>query len=192
MNKMTPIAMACALALAGCGGSSDDGTENPSAGNQDLSTTTLNISTKDYFDNTGIAGANVVVTEYIGDDTNTYSAVTDENGDVAVTVYQNADRLVVSSDASSYGEYSAIVTNGDTSVELYLQPTTGVVTFPASQDSDLAVNNLNIVSLSANSLVDSDGNVATGDVTAEITVIDPSVDPEFMPGNFEDHRSCHR
>lgn len=185
MNKMTPIAMACAFALAGCNGSNDNGTSDSSTDNQGLATTTLNISTKDYFDDSDIAGANVVVTEYMGDDTNTYSGITDENGDVAVTVYQNADRLVVSSDANSYGEYSAIVTNGDTSVELYLQPTTGVVTFPAAQDSDLAVNSLDIVSLSANSLVDSDGNVATGDVTAEITVIDPSVDPELMPGTFE-------
>ncbi len=168
-----------ALGLTACGGgdsgsSSDDGS-------------TLTVTASDYFTGSTLSGTSITVTETVDGSTNTYSGVTDDNGELTVTVSNDADRIVVSGDVDGYGEYSSVITNGDSDVELFLQPVNGEDTFSPTEDSDLGVDgvSVSVVSLSANSLVDANGSAPSGDVTAEITIIDPSVDPDLMPGNYE-------
>ncbi|WP_165312496.1 hypothetical protein [Vibrio ziniensis] len=176
-----------ATTLAGCGGGgggSDSNNSNDNS-NDGGASAVLTVTASDYFTGTSLSGTEILVTETVDGSTNTYSGTTDENGELTLTVSSDADRIVVSGDAADYGEYSRIITDGSLSVQLFMQPINSSVTFSPSSSSDLTVSDLNVVSLAANSIVDADGNAPAGDVTAEITIIDPSVDPELMPGNYE-------
>ena len=150
-----------------------------------LPSTVLTVQTQNYFTGDAIEGAPVSITATEDGDEITRTGITDSNGEISVAVADDAERIVVSSDAEGYGEYSAIVTTLDQTVDLFLQPVNAEISFTPTTESDLEVSGINVVSLAANSLVDENGNTPTGDVSAELTIIDPSVDPELMPGNFE-------
>ncbi len=184
MNKIGTLSIIFSSVLVGCGGedsSNNSGEESSSV----VSTMTMTVKASNYFTGDSIEGASIVIVEGSDEQITSYSGVTDSNGEVSLDVNSDVTRFIVSGDAQSFGEYSKVIVNGDQNIELFLQPVNAELTFSPDQDSDLEVSGIDIVSLPANSLVDSDGNIPTGDVNAEVTIIDPSVDPELMPGNYE-------
>lgn len=152
----------------------------------------MSVSTtvQNYFTGEAIAGALVKVSTRLATGVGeTVSAIADANGTVALKVPADAvQALVVSADASGFGEHSATVAvNGadPVSTTLSLQPANVETTFDATQQASLTLDSgAEIVSLPASSLVDASGNAVSGTVTSEVTLIDPSRDPELMPGGF--------
>lgn len=150
-----------------------------------LPSVTLNIQSKNYYTGSLIEGALISVSATKDGNSVVSSGVTDENGEFSVVVSDNAQRITASGDADGYGEYSVVVSTADQVVDIFLQPINADVSFTPSAESNLDVLGLSIVTLPANSLVDENGNGPIGDLNAELTVIDPSLDPDLMPGNFE-------
>jgi len=145
----------------------------------------LSIQTSDYFDGEAIEGVEVTVNSIQNETRVTRSGVTDSNGEATIIVSSDAERVVISSDIAGYGEYSSVTTATDQTVFMFLQPINANLTFTPTQTANLNVAGLNVVDLAPNSLVDENGNPASAELSAAITVIDPSVDPDLMPGNFE-------
>ncbi len=145
----------------------------------------LSIQTSDYFDGDAIEGVAVTVNSMQNGTSVARSGVTDNNGETTIIVSNDAERVVISSDIAGYGEYSAVTTATDQTVFMFLQPINANLSFTPSETANLNVAGLNVVDLAANSLVDENGNPASAELSAAVTIIDPSVDPDLMPGNFE-------
>ncbi|GGI70380.1 YfaP family protein [Shewanella gelidii] len=97
-----------------------------------------------------------------------------------------SERLTLTADAAGYAEAALSMAQNEVaqSHRLLLQPVHGNVTFDATQATDLSVENTVLVSLPENSLVDANGNPATTAVAAELTIINPAIDIEMMPGDM--------
>ena len=150
-----------------------------------LPSTTLNIQSKDYFSGNVIEGAAITVSASVNGNQITREGISNESGELLIILSADAQRITVNGDANAYGEHSEVLRTVDQVVDLFLQPVNAEITFTPSVESNLEVSGLSIVTLPANSLVDGNGNAATSNVIAEITIIDPGFDPDLMPGNFE-------
>lgn len=145
----------------------------------------LSIQSKNYFTGSIIEGAEISVSATENGNNVIRTGLTDASGELSISVADDAERIIVSGDASGYGETSEIILAVDQVVDMFLQPVNAEVEFVPTVIAELEVSGLSIVTLPANSLVDEEGNAAAGNVSAELTVIDPSIDPSLMPGNFE-------
>ncbi|WP_298941272.1 hypothetical protein [uncultured Psychromonas sp.] len=178
-NPKVVALISCSLVLSACGDSSND-TVEPAE-----SSATLNIQSKNYFTGDLIEGASISISSTINGSTFTNTGTTDENGELNIALPEDAQRIIVNGDADGYGEYSVIVTSDDQNIDLFLQPSNLESSFDPSTAFNLELSGLSIVSLPANAFVDENGDSPTGNINAELTIIDPSTDPELMPGNFE-------
>lgn len=145
----------------------------------------LNIQSKNYVSGTTIDGAEISIS-LMENGTNTIrTGVTDESGRLIVLLADDATNIIVSGDAEGYGELSVKVLVIDQVVDMFLPPVNASTTVIPAEAKDLEVKGLIIVSFPANSLVDENDVPATATMNAEITVIDPSIDLNLMPGNYE-------
>lgn len=115
---------------------------------------------------------------------------TDANGDysLSVSVAEESARVAVSFSSSSYVATQRIVeaSSGDSAdVDTTLLPVSLSISINPAVAQTLVVSGSPAqVSLTASSLVDSSGVTVTDPVTANVTPVDPSSDPELMPGDF--------
>ena len=97
-------------------------------------------------------------------------------------------RINVRADASGFASQSKIVeavaSQDQASVALRLLPVQQEVALQPTDDAEVAVGGQRVLSLPANSLVDASGSVVIDRATARVTVLDPSVEPSAMPGDF--------
>ena len=188
--------MAFSILLASCGGgsggsggsgvSSDDSDPDPLPTVQPAPDTRPSITahTVDYY--TGSPVGNASVTASWGDGEDEYfSAQTNSSGEATLRYPEGAESLTVYSDANDYAEYGRKFSFISSSIDIELVPVQTRVTISSSVTNDVEVDGDALVSLPANAFVDADGSAYTGDITAELTVIDPRQDPELMPGQYE-------
>jgi hypothetical protein len=99
---------------------------------------------------------------------------------------QLSDRLTLVADATNYSEAARSISRNElTQVHtLQLQPVHASISFDATQASELAVDGNVLVNLPENSLVDLNGNLVSSAVVAELTIINPAIDIEMMPGDM--------
>jgi len=166
-----------AALLGSCSSSSSSDTAAPPAA------TTGKVVGKVSSNLTGTAIANAMVTA------GTVSAVTGSDGTYLLDNMAVSNNTILTISASGYAFTSKIasVTAGNTSrVDVALQPvaasvsiaslaTATLLTVPASSAA---------VQLEANALVTALSGTPAYPVTASITPIDPSSNPQLMPGNF--------
>jgi hypothetical protein len=145
----------------------------------------LHIQSKNYFTGTIIQGAEISVSVVENGNNVIHTGLTDASGELIIILAEDSERIVVSGDADGYGEFSKIVLLVDKIVDMFLPPVNEEVLFAVAGAVELEVSGLSIVTLPANSLVDENGNPAVGEVSAELTLIDPSIDPNLMSGNYE-------
>ncbi|CAA6807455.1 MAG: Unknown protein [uncultured Sulfurovum sp.] len=134
---------------------------------------------------TGLAVAGVDVS--VGSRTVT----SDANGAYLLQVDGNpGDRIVVGISGDGYSSTSKIVSMGtEVNARMLLNvdvlPVAFRETFDSTQDftAQVADSPAN-VAIEANSLVNANGDTVTGDITAELTPIDPALDISLMPGNM--------
>ena len=172
------LALSAVALLSACGGSGGGG-GTPSSPPPATGTITGKVS-----DNaTGGAIAGSTVTD------GTVTATTGADGSYTLSNVSVASRKVLTISADNYAFSSKItaVTAGNTShVDVALQPVAAAITVSslASPQTLTVPNSPAQVALQANSLVTSSGAAPSMPVTANITPIDPSSNPQLMPGNF--------
>lgn len=146
-----------------------------------------------------IAGALVEAYVFSGEegvpveDTSAYSlldsVLTNEEGRVTVSGIGFQERLVIRAEAEGFSRRSDVartsVENPSTSASVAMIAVDAEVTFDGAQENTVTVENTPLsVTLPANAFVDSEG-YAANDITARLTNIDASSDPDIMPGEFE-------
>ena len=148
----------------------------------------IRVTVENFF--TGDPLENIQVTA-LWDDMGTLqsmSGTSDADGLLTFEVPTFDGRIVVNADPDGFGEQSKIVTN--TSIpagriaRMLMQPVVLGTTFNAELGTDLTVGGDVLVSIPANALVDESDTLYNGTVTAELTVVDPSVSLEIMPGDY--------
>ncbi|OZG74193.1 hypothetical protein BTA51_04020 [Hahella sp. CCB-MM4] len=169
------------LLINGC--SSSDSSSDSSSG----TSATVSGSVTNYYTGEPIEGARISLTL----EDNQSLAESDAQGNYTVKKPISGNRVVARAIAEGYGEYSVLVNIGEdqtlSDIDIELLP----VHF--SDEFDTAANtvlrdpdtNFAYLELTANSLVDSQGNLAEGTAKAAITVIDPSSDSSLMPGDYQ-------
>lgn len=97
-------------------------------------------------------------------------------------------RVVINADSVGFGEQSVIVYNtataGSRVARLLMQTRNAAATFDAAAGASLLVGGEAFVTIPGGALVDGSGTPYSGAVTAELTLIDPSVDAALLPGDY--------
>lgn len=145
----------------------------------------LNIQSKNFVTGNAIGGVDVSISLTENNIHSIRTAQTDSNGHLIVILADDVRDIIVSGDADGYGEFSKKVLVVDQNVDMFLQPVNAEITFIPTALTELEVSDLSIITLAANSLINENDVLASGNLSAELTVIDPSVDPDLMSGNFE-------
>lgn len=117
------------------------------------------------------------------------SVYSDEYGGFQLTGDEVLGRFVVSGYGAGYGEYSLVVENAELLAELdagelLLQPTNISQLVDPDVGGDVVIDGLAVVTLPANGVVNDLGEAPVGQIKVNITIIDPSIDPSLMPGNY--------
>ncbi|MFS1437331.1 putative Ig domain-containing protein [Shewanella sp. 10N.286.48.A6] len=146
---------------------------------------TLNGMTINYFNGEAISNSQIAVSN--GNEI-IQSIDSNESGAFSASVQdtQLTERMTFTADATGYSEAALSISNNEVAQvhNLLLQPVHTTVNFDVTQATELTVEGSLLVSLPENSLVDADGNLAATAVVAELTVINPAIDIEMMPGDM--------
>jgi len=115
-------------------------------------------------------------------------SVSDENGIVTFSIQDIyiTERMSIISDASGFAEMAIGLNEEqiDLSNNILLQPVQAEISFDPTIENNLSVEDFVLVELPANSLQRADGALATGLVNAELTIINPAIDINLMPGEM--------
>ena len=118
------------------------------------------------------------------------TAVSDQDGAYMLVNVPYSDRVVVNTDAPNFARQSKIVVLSEVQHAVILNPpllSVGEeISFDPTAEQTLSSGNIEIT-LPANSLgreVEGSDEAATGTVTAKITNLDASSDPNLMPGDY--------
>ncbi|WP_354625746.1 hypothetical protein [Psychromonas sp. MME2] len=147
----------------------------------------LNISGKliNYYNNQDIADGEVKLSI---NGTVIDESVSQSNGEYSLRYLDTLTDLrnvVISADAPAYSEASIRIVPSEIvhPNNLYLPPIHSVATFNATEGTVVQFEAASI-SVSENSFVDENGNLASGVITSELFIIDPTLDIDLMPGEM--------
>ncbi|APD85307.1 hypothetical protein BM527_03950 [Alteromonas sp. Mex14] len=141
----------------------------------------------------GEVASDVTITTYSLSDTGETefgSVTTDENGLYEMIGVDTTDTFYIRVSSSEYVvDVERHIANGDAErvLNLNILPIGYSTTFAATDPINIgesAEATVNIVEIPASTLETADGNAPSGDITATITVIDPSLYVEAMPGLY--------
>ena len=141
----------------------------------------------------GEVASDVAITAYSLNDTGETefaSVITDENGLYEMIGVDTTDTFYIRVSSAEYVvDVERHIANGDTErvLNLNILPIDYSTTFAATDPINMgesAEATVNIVEIPASTLETADGNPPSGDITATITVIDPSLYVEAMPGLY--------
>lgn len=147
---------------------------------------------KDFFTNAELADVNVVVsvsdgtTSTLLDDAST---VTDSSGEFSVSA-DAGQRLIVTFSASGYAPYSRVVELTDerpSALEnIFLVPRILSDDEDPSLDMVFRISGIPVLEVPANGLViAAGGGSPVGNVTATLAILDPTISPSVLPGQYQ-------
>jgi hypothetical protein len=145
---------------------------------------------KNFYTYSEIPNAKIRVSAVInGENKILAEAITDESGSYSVTEIPLATKITLTADASEFGEQSVIITTSNTNSfelvnDILIAPSDLSLNFDASTDAVLAVEGVDLVSIPANAFNLPNGEIFSGTVTAELTILNVASNPEIMPGNY--------
>ncbi len=116
------------------------------------------------------------------------SSITNSDGRFTFSNVAVTDKAVVKFEATGYMlafRNVAVIQNQITDTQVVLSKIASSTTFAANANAVISVSSsFAQVALSANSLVNANGVVASGNITAQLTPIDPAANPQSMPGDY--------
>ena len=116
------------------------------------------------------------------------SSITNSDGRFTFSNVAVTDKAVVKFEATGYMlafRNVAVIQNQTTDTQVVLSKIASSTTFAANSNAVISVSSSSAqVALSANSLVNASGVVASGNITAQLTPIDPAANPQSMPGDY--------
>ena len=144
----------------------------------------LSGTVKNYKTGDEIPGATIRITQFTsGVSTDLGTTTTDNNGEYEIQVNANPGRTSVNAVAREFAPQSVIIDLrediDDLTADLAMLPVEVEIAFQPTQDAEETH-----FSVSANSLMTTNGAAPTGEVTAMVTVLDASSDSAVMPGDF--------
>lgn len=169
-------------------------TATDAAGNSSTATRTvsvvpasyLTVTALDYFDGSLIPSADLTLYWDSADtEGGSYSASTNDSGVARLGIDIRAESQNLTADADNYAEFGRNIALSASAFTAEIVPVNTSTSFAAGDATDLQVESASIVSLPANAFVDADGNLYSGNIDAELTILDPRRDPDVMPGDFE-------
>ena len=170
------------LLLLACGGGSDndDGNNNPPT----VDTLPAGEITGQIIDGKTGQPLAAAIVSVEGLDTTTAS-----DGSYILQGISTGERIVVSVSKAGFANQSKIVRlteqYSSTTLPVSLLPVSLTQTFDPNTNQTLTVENTPAsVSIPASSLVQNNGSAPDGNVTVNLTVIDPTIDIGFMPGDM--------
>ena len=112
----------------------------------------------------------------------------DENGEFNFRILDTllAQSNTVTTNIEGYAEQSISLSSDQYGLfqTISLVPSNTTISFDPQQEASISVDDMVLVSFPANSLVREDGEPIEGNVDVQVTVIDPSIDIELMPGEM--------
>ena len=95
-------------------------------------------------------------------------------------------RMTLSTDLTDYAEHALTVSTADLlqTQHIALIPSHVTTSFDPSLLANVTYQGQNLLELPASSLAREDGQAIVGEVTAQLTIIDPSLDISIMPGDM--------
>lgn len=167
----------------------------------DCSTTgSVSVLVTDYQTTTAIANASVGAYIFNGeegaspDDSTAYELLdqvtTNDEGRVTIQGLGFQERLVLRTSAADYAIRSDIgrtsSENPDTSISVALLAVDAAVAFDGSTESTVTVDGTPLaVTVPASAFVGGDGQVVSGEITAQLTNMDGSSNSDIVPGDYE-------
>lgn len=149
----------------------------------------VNTTVKNFFTGEDIDAAVVTLSRQEGGATVTENVTVNDEGVAAFEVPLSAGRLSFSTDPDGFGAQSVIVETPDTAeviaADLFVQAADLNMTFNNATGGEVMVGEDSLATLPANGFVDANGAQVAGDVSLELTVIDPSQSSDLMPGDFQ-------
>lgn len=145
---------------------------------------------KNFFTGDEISEASVIVYSVVNSESSEFaSIITASDGSYLIPDTVPGTRYVLSVTASGFAPQvvvalplesrPAIVEN------ITLVPENSNLTVDPTASMSFVVNDVTILEIPANGLVDSDGNAPVGNVTARITLLDPSSGSSALPGRYD-------
>ena len=180
----------CIIFLAACGGggggapaSSVKSDENSSPPPSEQ-TGTVSGQVVNY--NTGEVIPGATVSSSLGD------TITGSDGRFTLNEVTAGERSVINAHKEGFAEQSIIVSvtpnQSQQTAAIKMLPADLITNFDPTSAQNLSPSNSNAaVILNANTLIDENGNLPSTDVTVNLTIIDPSSDPDVMPGDFSEN-----
>lgn len=148
----------------------------------------VNATVQNFFTGENIDAAEVKLSRQEGGATVTENVTVNDDGIAAFEVPLSAGRLSLSTDPAGFGAQSIIVETPDAAdiiaADLFVQAADLSMTFDNATGGEVMVGEDSLATLPANGFVDANGAQITGDVSLELTVIDPSRSSDLMPGDF--------
>jgi uncharacterized protein YfaP (DUF2135 family) len=117
------------------------------------------------------------------------TSTTDSSGEYVFTVLDRliSERLIISSALDEFADAAFVFSGEDSALEsqfITMLPSDVSSDFDPSLAHNVTLSGINLVEFPANSLSRKDGLPIQGNVTAQVTVIDPSSDINVMPGEM--------
>lgn len=148
----------------------------------------IRVRIENFFTGAAISGIPVTATWDDQGTLQTLSGNVDGQGQLVLEVPEFNGRIVVNTDVDGFGEQSQIVYNTSTPAgrvaRMLMQPMNLGTSFDSAAGADLMVEGETLVSVPPNAFVDEAGAPYNGDISVQLTVVDPSVDAALMPGDY--------
>ncbi len=147
-------------------------------------------SVKNFFTGDGVVGASVTAYEVVGGVASSFSTTTvDDDGNYEITGTTAGNRYSLAVTASGFAPQTvvALPTSSRPSVveNVLMVPENVIDTEDPTGDMTFTVEGIDVLQVPANSLVDAENNAPVGNVTASITLLDPSSGTSALPGRYE-------
>jgi uncharacterized protein YfaP (DUF2135 family) len=148
----------------------------------------VQVRIENFFTGEPMAGISFTVHWVEDGQPQTFNGTVDSEGRFDLELATFEGRVIVNADIDGFGEQSAVVVNTSlpaTRIARLLMQTRNLgTTFDATVGASLNVEGETLVSIPANAMIDASGTPYTGQVTTELTVVDPTVSVEVMPGDY--------
>ncbi|MBM7071844.1 hypothetical protein JQC92_07285 [Shewanella sp. 202IG2-18] len=147
----------------------------------------INGQARNYFNGDQLADTTLRASEGLGV---LSEIVSDETGQFSFKIQDihlaEAERITLSAKKMGYAESAQTISPQEFNAfhNLLLQPVHASQSFDPTNETELMVEDFSVASIPQNSFVDQNGDAITSAVEAQITIINPELDIDLMPGDM--------